>query len=68
MNYITAAHTIDGYNVPTKVTQPTKDKEQTVTRVEIINENGRDFVDYDSTYKISFQDNNKTLKLFKISK
>lgn len=44
---------------------PTKEKEQTVTRVEIINENGRAFVDTKSTYKLSFQDNNQTLKLFK---
>lgn len=38
---------------------------QTVTRVEIINENGRAFVDTKSTYTLSFQDNNQTLKLFK---
>ena len=56
------------YTVPTSHTPSTKDIEQTVTRVEIINENGRDFVDYDSVYKVSFQDNNQTLKLFKISK
>lgn len=40
-------------------------KPQTVTRVEIINEAGRAFVDTKSTYTLSFQDNNKTLKLFK---
>ena len=45
---------------------PTKEKEQTVTRVEIINENGIAFVDTKSTYTLSFQDNNQTLKLFKI--
>ena len=56
------------YTVPTNHTSSAKDIEQTVTRVEIINENGRDFVDYDSVYKVSFQDNNQTLKLFKISK
>ena len=44
---------------------PTKEKEQTVTRVEIINENGRTFVDTKSTYTLSFQDNDQTLKLFK---
>lgn len=44
---------------------PTKEKEQTVTRVEIINEDGRVFVDTKSTYILSFQDNNQTLKLFK---
>lgn len=44
---------------------PTKEKEQTVTRVEIINEDGRAFVDTNSTYILSFQDNNQTLKLFK---
>lgn len=38
---------------------------KTVTRVEIINENGRAFVDTNSTYTLSFQDNNQTLKLFK---
>ena len=38
---------------------------QTVTRVEIINETGRAFVDTKSTYSLSFQDNNQTLKLFK---
>ena len=43
----------------------TKEKEQTVTRVEIINENGRTFVDTKSTYTLSFQDNDQTLKLFK---
>ena len=37
----------------------------TVTRVEIINEAGRVFVDTKSTYTLSFQDNNQTLKLFK---
>ena len=58
----------DYYTPPTSLTPSTKDVEQTVTRVEIINENGRDFVDYDSVYKVSFQDNNQTLKLFKISK
>ena len=56
------------YTPPTNHIIPTKEREQTVTRVEIINENGRDFVDYDSVYKVSFQDNNQTLKLFKISK
>ena len=40
-------------------------KPQTVTRVEIINEAGRVFVDTKSTYVLSFQDNNQTLKLFK---
>ena len=44
---------------------PTKEKEQTVTRVEIINEAGRAFVDTKSTYTLSFQDNNQTLKLLK---
>ena len=44
---------------------PTKEKEQTVTRVEIINEAGRVFVDTKSTYALSFQDNDQTLKLFK---
>ena len=44
---------------------PTKEKEQTVTRLEIINEAGRVFVDTKSTYTLSFQDNNQTLKLFK---
>lgn len=53
--------------LPTNYTKPTEE-EQVVTRLEIINENGRDFVDYNSTYKVSFQDNNQTLKLFKISK
>ena len=43
----------------------TKEKEQTVTRVEIINEAGRVFVDTKSTYTLSFQDNDQTLKLFK---
>ena len=43
----------------------TKEKEQTVTRVEIINEAGRIFVDTKYTYTLSFQDNNQTLKLFK---
>ena len=38
---------------------------KTVTRVEIINENGRAFVDTKATYTLSFQDNNQTLKLFK---
>lgn len=38
---------------------------KTITRVEIINENGRAFVDTKSTYTLSFQDNNQTLKLFK---
>lgn len=45
--------------------KPISNKEQTVTRVEIINENGRVFVDTKSTYILSFQDNNQTLKLFK---
>lgn len=45
--------------------KPTTNKEQTVTRVEIINEEGRVFVDTKSTYILSFQDNNQTLKLFK---
>lgn len=40
-------------------------KPETVTRVEIINEEGRFFVDTNSTYILSFQDNNQTLKLFK---
>lgn len=40
-------------------------KPETVTRVEIINEDGRIFVDTNSTYILSFQDNNQTLKLFK---
>ena len=77
MNYITAAHTIDGYKVAhkdqyTAIREPSdpsikgaKEKEQTVTRLEIINEAGRVFVDTKSTYTLSFQDNNQTLKLFK---
>ena len=36
-----------------------------VSRLEIITENGREFVDNDSIYELSFQDDNKTLKLFK---
>ena len=36
-----------------------------VSRLEIITENGRVFVDNDSIYELSFQDDNKTLKLFK---
>ena len=40
-------------------------KPETVTRVEIINEAGRVFVDTKSTYILSFQDNDQTLKLFK---
>ena len=44
---------------------PTKEKEQTVTRVEIINEAGRAFVDTKSTYTLSFLVINQTLKLLK---
>ena len=36
-----------------------------VSRLEIITENGREFVDNNSIYILSFQDDNKTLKLFK---
>ena len=39
--------------------------ETTISRLEIITENGREFVDNDSIYELSFQDDNKTLKLFK---
>lgn len=39
--------------------------EKTITRVEIITEKGRAFVDTKSTYTLSFQDNDQTLKLFK---
>jgi hypothetical protein len=41
------------------------DIETTISRLEIITENGREFVDNNSIYIISFQDDNKTLKLFK---
>ena len=56
------------YNLKTlyqKYFQNSISKPQTVTRVEIINEAGRAFVDTKSTYTLSFQDNNQTLKLFK---
>ena len=56
------------YNLKTlyqKYFQNSISKPQTVTRVEIINEAGRVFVDTKSTYVLSFQDNNQTLKLFK---
>ncbi len=39
--------------------------ETTISRIEIITENGREFVDNNSIYILSFQDDNKTLKLFK---
>ena len=39
--------------------------ETTISRLEIITENGREFVDNNSIYILSFQDDNKTLKLFK---
>ena len=48
-----------------KYFQNSVSKPQTVTRVEIINGAGRVFVDTKSTYTLSFQDNNQTLKLFK---
>lgn len=48
-----------------KYFKQSRSKPETVTRVEIINEKGRVFVDTKSTYILSFQDNNQTLKLFK---
>lgn len=48
-----------------KYFKQSRSKPETVTRVEIINEDGRVFVDTKSTYILSFQDNNQTLKLFK---
>ena len=35
-----------------------------VNRVEVITDNGREFVSYDVSSQISLQDNGKTLKLF----
>jgi hypothetical protein len=36
-----------------------------VTRVEVIDENGREYTNYHcNDIKVSFQDNNKTLKVF----
>lgn len=35
-----------------------------VTRIEVIDENGRNYVRYDCKTKLSLQDNGRTLKVF----
>ena len=42
-----------------------KEKLKTVTRFEVINENGRSYTKYGvKDVELSFQDNNRTLKVF----
>lgn len=48
----------------TKLAAQITAKMSTVTRVEVIDENGRSYTKYDTQGYLSFQDEGKTLKVF----